>query len=341
VPPFAPHYYPGMLPPPGYPPHYPPYMHPGMMPPGDSDRASSSRSRSRSRSRSFSQSGSGDQRRRKRGGRRNRNRKDKPKRKAGGRPGPDQKPEKLAGDAWEEHREQTGLQLLGDLDTPPGARWVYLLKDESRRSFVGYLRCPLARNQVWSYFETIRDGVDWKEPFNQQGEKIPRKTGWMVSEGCECPYRYGGIEVEPEEFPPWMVELMSVLMPYCGLQQQADWPNSCNLNLYEDGGMSVGWHSDDERLFQGRFQDIRIISFSLGARRQFQLRMNFPEEGENASTKLNLGDGDLLTMEGMVQKHFQHRVPKEDAISEPRINLTWRWVVRHVPQCPAQRKRCC
>merc|ERR1719337_503158 len=33
------------------------------------------------------------------------------------------------------------------------------------------------------------------------------------------------------------------------------------------------------------------------------------EERKNTCT---LGDGDLCTMEGMFQKHFQHRVPKED-----------------------------
>ena len=26
---------------------------------------------------------------------------------------------------------------------------------------------------------------------------------------------------------------------------------------------------------------------------------------------LDRGDGDMMTMEGMTQKHFQHRVPKE------------------------------
>ena len=30
-----------------------------------------------------------------------------------------------------------------------------------------------------------------------------------------------------------------------------DWPDSCNLNLYESGDHSVGWHSDGEFLFQG------------------------------------------------------------------------------------------
>merc|ERR550537_1725663 len=33
-------------------------------------------------------------------------------------------------------------------------------------------------------------------------------------------------------------------------------------------------------------------------------------------------------MEGMMQKHYQHRVPKEGAAQLPRINLTWKWNVK-------------
>merc|ERR1711862_338785 len=120
----------------------------------------------------------------------------------------------------------------------------------------------------------------------------------------------------------------AILMPFCGLPDATAWPNSCNLNLYEDGGMSVGWHSDDERLFNGKFQDIRIISFSLGARRKFELRPNWPDTGMVPIKPVLLGNGDLMTMEGMTQKHFQHRVPKE-AVQGPRINLTWRWTLKH------------
>lgn len=157
--------------------------------------------------------------------------------------------------------------------------------------------------------------------------------------GCSCKYRYGRIEVEPQIFPAWMMQLMAVLMPMCGIADQKDWPNSANLNLYEDGGMSVGWHSDDESLFQGKFNDIRIISFSLGVTRKFELRLNWPEQGERAVKNVMLGDGDLCTMEGMFQKHFQHRVPKEGHVEGRRINLTWRWVMKHTPRCPAARMR--
>mmetsp|Transcript_100485 Transcript_100485/g.324022 ORF Transcript_100485/g.324022 Transcript_100485/m.324022 type:complete len:120 (-) Transcript_100485:323-682(-) len=111
------------------------------------------------------------------------------------------------------------------------------------------------------------------------------------------------------------------------------WPNCCNLNLYEDGGMSVGWHADDEQLFLGRMKDCPIISLSLGQTRTFELRPNEPEEAEPPSCRIELRSGDLVTMEGLMQKHYQHRVPREKATG-PRINLTWRWIRKHALRCP-------
>uniref|UniRef100_A0A7S4VXA8 Fe2OG dioxygenase domain-containing protein n=1 Tax=Alexandrium monilatum TaxID=311494 RepID=A0A7S4VXA8_9DINO len=250
-------------------------------------------------------------------------------------PGDGRPPEKLGGDTWEEPRGKTGLQLLGDTG---GGQWAYPLLDEARRSFAGYLHRALPAEDCQVLFERIRSGTIWQQPEGPLGA-LPRKTCWMVGRGCTCTYRYGGIEVSPQEFPPWMQELLGVVMPLCGLKEPDTWPNSCNLNLYVDGGMSVGWHSDDERLFQGKFSDCRIVSLSLGTRRKFEMRLNWPEEGERQSWQVFLGDGDLLTMEGMMQKHFQHRVPREDNVTAPRINLTWRWVARHAPRCPVERPR--
>lgn len=150
----------------------------------------------------------------------------------------------------------------------------------------------------------------------------------------------GGIEVEHLDYPPWMTQLFQAIMPSCGMLNDWQWPDACNVNLYEDGSHSVGWHSDDERLFQGKFRDITILSLSLGTKRKFELRLNWPEDGERPAKRMvHLGNGDLMTMEGMLQKHFQHRVPKEDDISGQRINLTWRWILRHNPRCPAGRRR--
>jgi alkylated DNA repair dioxygenase AlkB len=248
-------------------------------------------------------------------------------------------PEKYSETLWEKPRAETGLKLIREDCTLPGVAWDYMLNDESRRSFAAFLQCPFNKDQTKQFFDTVKSEVKWDQPEGPHGP-IPRKTAWMVAPGgCDCKYRYGRIEVEPQIFPPWMLQLMSVLMPLAGISDPSRWPNSCNLNLYEDGGMSVGWHSDDESLFQGKFNDIRIISFSLGVRRKFEIRANWPEEGERPIRTIMLGDGDLCTMEGMLQKHFQHRVPKEGNIDGERINLTWRWVVKHTPRCPATRMR--
>merc|ERR1712224_979083 len=92
-------------------------------------------------------------------------------------------------------------------------------------------------------------------------------------------------------------------------------------NLYEDGGMSVGWHADDEELFQGRTDDCPILSMSLGQMRTFELRPNELGEGDRACYRVELRSGDLLTMEGLVQKHYQHRVPRERAPNRESTSL--------------------
>ncbi|CAE7359206.1 unnamed protein product [Symbiodinium microadriaticum] len=192
-----------------------------------------------------------------------------------------------------------------------------------RRCFVGFLPRTLGKEVCASFFEKALQGAEWIQPAGPNGP-IPRKTAWMVFFECDCAYRYGRIEVKPQQYPQWMCALMHWVMPCCGINEQKDWPNSCNLNLYESGGMSVGWHADDEQLFQGKQRDCRIISLSLGATRAFEVRSNWSEL--DSTVRLELGDGDLCTMEGLVQKHFQHRVPREDKVTGPRINLTWRWI---------------
>lgn len=236
----------------------------------------------------------------------------------------------------EEHRSQTGLQLVGEL-APPSLQWKYLLSDEQRRCFIGYLPRTLSKDVCASFFSKATDCTSWMQPENPNGSKMPRKTAWMVGPHCDCHYCYGRFFVAPVPYPPWMVSLMEWIMPCCGINDSSQWPNSCNLNLYEGGDMSVGWHADDEQLFQGKFRDCKIISLSLGAARSFELRANW-SSSDDATLNLMLGDGDLCTMEGMVQKYFQHRVPREN-LKGARINLTWRWILKHSTRCPAARAR--
>lgn len=207
------------------------------------------------------------------------------------------------------------------------------MKDDSRRSYVGYLPSPLTKQQCSDFFGLIKSGTSWLHPDGPLG-KMPRKTAWMVKTGCSCNYCYGGVKVPPAVFPPWMTEIMTVLMPFFGLLDQSEWPNCCNVNLYEDGSHAVGWHTDDEKLFQAKHRDAKVLSLSLGQQRRFEACYVWPQDEEERKVSLlHLGDGDLCTMEGMFQKHLLHRVPKEDTPHGARINLTWRFVVWHAPEC--------
>ena len=122
-------------------------------------------------------------------------------------------------------------------------------------------------------------------------------------------------------------------MPYCGLYNRDMWPTSCNLNLYEDGSQAVGWHADDELLFRAVDEDAAIVSLSLGASRAFQVKI----KGASTSRQLTLKSGDILVMLGKTQKHYSHRVPSDISVTQPRINLTWRWIRQHQAGCPAHR----
>merc|ERR1712061_45257 len=117
-----------------------------------------------------------------------------------------------------------------------------------------------------------------------------------------------------------------------------DLPNCVNLNLYEHGGHSVGWHADDEDLFGGKTHDTRIISVSLGAPRQFCVAPRGTQQ-QNTQTcsvsDVKLCHGDLCTMEGLFQKHFLHQlVRNRSRVHAPRVNATFRWIVKHSNPCP-------
>lgn len=242
-------------------------------------------------------------------------------------------PAKFCGGLWETPRSSTGLKLVGEL-APAHARWVYAVRDEARRSFAAHLPRVLDLSWCDKYYNIILNRTAWGQPEGPNGP-IPRKTAWMVSRGCRCMYRYGRVAVPAQEYEPWMWEVMKVVMPLCGLNDPSNWPNACNLNVYEDGTHQVGWHTDDEPLFQGKFRDCLILSLSLGATRNFGIRVNWPDGEEQAEWSLPVAHGDLMTMEGMFQKHMKHRVPRERGIFDKRINLTWRWVVQHNKDCPA------
>ena len=95
--------------------------------------------------------------------------------------------------------------------------------------------------------------------------------------------------------------------------------NAVLCNLYRDGNDSVSLHADNEPMMG----DV-IASVSLGALRLFRLKRN----GGRWVFKRRLGHGSLLIMAGDTQKNFGHEVPKESGVTEPRINLTFRRILK-------------
>merc|ERR1711971_649661 len=159
----------------------------------------------------------------------------------------------------EQNHRVAGLNIVGH-EAPSTAHWTYKVWDEQRRSFVGYLPHSSGRTNpilLRRFFRCARDDTPWERPVGKFGP-LPRKTAWMVSGCCQCGYNYGGTRVLPTAFPNWMYRIMEHFMPFCGLSRES-WPNSCNLNLYDHSGESVGWHADDESLFQGGRRDCCII----------------------------------------------------------------------------------
>ena len=67
-------------------------------------------------------------------------------------------------------------------------------------------------------------------------------------------------------------------------------------------------------------------SVSFGCARDFLLRNN-ADRGLKYTAKLG-GKGDVLIMSGSCQRDWQHSVPKRSNALGPRINLTFRTIVK-------------
>jgi len=157
------------------------------------------------------------------------------------------------------------------------------------------------------------------------GNLLPRKAAWFVKPGCKCYYKYSDTKWPPNEMPDWFNKIQISVMKRLGIPLKCG-PNSCNVNLYYSGTASVGWHSDDEPIFQSKVRDCLIVSLSLGVSRKFEFKR---QGAEQLAGHVWVKDGDLMTMEGLFQKHFLHRIPKQPRCKGKRINFTWRWVTLH------------
>lgn len=167
----------------------------------------------------------------------------------------------------------------------------------------------------------LRNELPWtNHPVKIFGRELasPRLSSWHGDPAAS--YRYSGQRHSPQPWTPALLRLR---------QRLADSGVPCNAvlaNLYRTGDDAMGWHADDEPELGA---NPLIASISLGASRRFVLRPH-PRRVEASQRglrqALELGHGSLLLMAGPTQHHWQHALPRMRRVTEPRINLTFRWI---------------
>ena len=93
------------------------------------------------------------------------------------------------------------------------------------------------------------------------------------------------------------------------------------LNLYHSGDEGMAWHSDGEKDLK---KDGAIASLTFGAKRKF----SFKHKVNKNVVSIDLENGSLLVMKDKTQTNWLHRLPPTKLVSKPRINLTFRTIVR-------------
>ena len=63
------------------------------------------------------------------------------------------------------------------------------------------------------------------------------RTTAFFSRLCKCGYDYDkGRSVNPGlPFPPIINDILTYIMPICGVLDESLWPTACNVNFYKDG----------------------------------------------------------------------------------------------------------
>lgn len=140
-----------------------------------------------------------------------------------------------------------------------------------------------------------RDRIMW-------GNKVPEPrltSGWA--------------EAKIGERVPVLLDARRALTRRYGVAFNSGW-----LNLYRDGRDSVAWHRD--RIPKSNpYPWVAILS--LGSQRKFLVR----PLGGGPSIRFDPAPGDLLVTGGLMQRQWEHAVPKV-AEAGPRISVTFRHI---------------
>ncbi len=182
---------------------------------------------------------------------------------------------------------------------------------------VNYYGKVINQQQANVFLQALLSKIAWRnDEAVMFGRHIitKRKVAWYGDRGFS--YTYSNIT---KEALPWTSEL--VALKAIVEEFSAESYNSCLLNLYHNGEEGMAWHSDGEK---DLLKHGAIASVSFGAERKF----SFKHKQSKETVSLELEHGSLLVMKGETQINWLHRLPPTKRILGPRINLTFRTIVK-------------
>lgn len=94
--------------------------------------------------------------------------------------------------------------------------------------------------------------------------------------------------------------------------------NGILINKYENGGETIGKHSDDEKALD---RTAGVVSLSVGAVRTFRIRN---KKSGKIVADIPTDPGTILQMWGDFQKEFTHEIPVEKRVTGTRYSFTLR-----------------
>ncbi len=167
--------------------------------------------------------------------------------------------------------------------------------------------------QIKQLYNALLNNICWEnERVVMFGKEIITKRKVAFYSDSSIAYRYSSIT---KIGLPWKDTLITLKNIVESITKQTY--NACLLNLYHNGEEAMGWHCDNEKEIVANSS---IASLSIGASRKFSFKHKVTKE----TISIQLGNGSLLEMKGIIQSHWWHALPKSKKITESRINLTFR-----------------
>jgi len=175
-----------------------------------------------------------------------------------------------------------------------------------------------SQTEAQTFYNSILNETNWQQDDITVFGKTyaqPRLTALFANN--RLPYTYSNITMHPEQFTDTLLQIKSKIE----LKTEVKF-TTCLANLYRDGNDSNGWHADNEKELG---KNPIIASVTLGAARNFNLKH---KKNKALKQKLLLEHGSLLLMQGQTQDHWLHQIAKTRKLVKPRINLTFRRIIK-------------